>query len=102
MNKNNESLRIFGESCDQRQFYFFACGGINISFKILNLLDRELLGFENCRDKEDCVLRFNKLFCKIFFKFHQFWMGSELKGDVMNFNIAMKEFFLKNIYELIN
>ena len=102
LKKKKESFLIFQDSIKKESFYFFACAGINITFEILKVFDNCLLGFENSNDKENCILRSNQIYCKVFEKFHRFWMESDMKGDVMNFNIALKEFFLKNKYQLIN
>ena len=64
--------------------------------------EKFLLGFENCESKEDCVLRFNMLYCKTFENFHDFWMNSEYKNDIMNFNIALKNYFRDNITEILS
>ena len=60
-----------------------------------------LLGFENSENREDTILRFNILYCKTFENFHNFWINSEYKIDIMNFNIALKNYFRDNIKEIL-
>ena len=49
--------------------------------------------FGDCKNKEECLEYFNESYLNYFEKFHDFWLSSHYKTSIMNFNIAMKNFF---------
>jgi len=73
-----KAVKLLNEANLTEQHYFFACGGINFTHKLLFMLAEEKVKihtFENCNDKEDALHRFNLLYSKFFEDFHQYWMN---------------------------
>lgn len=92
---SEKAIRMVDESNITSQHYFFACAGINITYKLLFMLAEDkakIHSFDSCNDKEDALLRFNILYSKFFDDFHDYWLNSSLKSSIMNFNIVLSDF----------
>ena len=90
-----KARQLLQEANLTEQHYFFACAGINFTHKLLFMLAEDksrVHNFENCKDKEDALQRFNVLYAKFFEDFHSYWMNSNLKSSIMNFNIVLSDF----------
>lgn len=90
-----KSKQILEEANDKRHHYFFACAGINITYKLLFMLAEEridIFNFDKCGDKDEALHKFNLLYSKFFEDFHNFWLDSELRVSIMNFNLVLNNF----------
>ena len=90
-----KAIQLLGEANLTEQHYFFACAGINFTHKLMFMLAEEkvkIQHFESCNDKEDALHRFNLLYAHFFEEFHKYWISSNLKTSIMNFNIVLSDF----------
>lgn len=91
----DKAKRLLDEANITEQHYFFACAGINFTHKLLFMLAEDKVKihhFENCNDKEEALQRLNILYSKFFDDFHHYWMKSNLKTSIMNFNVVLNDF----------
>ncbi len=86
-----EALECLKTSRTKATEYFFACGGINITFNLLHKIeDFELFSeFENSSSREDIISRFNRLYATIFIRFNKYWRDSGMSDSLLNFNSVM-------------
>jgi len=90
-NYETEALECLKTARTPGSEYFFACGGIGIT---VNLLDKitnfELFAeFENSKNNEDVLYRFNKLYSLVFIRFNKYWKESGRSDSFMNFNTVL-------------
>lgn len=90
----NKAKNMLEEANVPENHYFFACAGINITYKILFMLveDRfKLYNFHNCKTKEEALKCFNMMYTRFFEDFHAFWMSSNLRTSIINFSIVLND-----------
>ena len=87
----SEALDCLRTSRSSGSEYFFACGGINITYNLLaKIRNYELYSeFENAQSREDVLYRFNRMYSVIFIKFNKHWKSSGLSDSLMNFNTVL-------------
>jgi hypothetical protein len=71
--------------------YFFACGGIGITVNLLEKISAfELYSeFENSKDNDDVLYRFNRIYSVVFPQFNRHWKESGRSDNFMNFNTVL-------------
>lgn len=91
-NHKSEALNVLKDSKHPRYWYGFATAGINLTAKLLELMNLYTLNFL-FYDKSQPLDVFNDLYVKTFIAFNKFWMKE--KATVMQFNEKKNEFFKK-------
>jgi hypothetical protein len=90
-----KAVQQHAESLDKSHYYFFACGSINITHKLLQNLWRKQLNQNFCQlqTQEEVRDMFQKLYARHFAKFHEHWTQSVEAHNIMSFNTVLKQYF---------
>jgi hypothetical protein len=95
------SLEVYRVASDSKTWYFFCASGINVTGKIIELIENQQLDEILINYKGDIILFINNLYDILFTNFNKFWLKRGIKS-FMQFNTMLEEFMRREVHKYLN